>query len=108
MSSAQHRMTRRPFPVTKITCHAKMAVANIVGRQWHVILIVFAFSAIATPTGDPVNMTLLAVPVLLLISIATGIAWVNDRRRARKRQEDPVLGLSDDEASPEPKPSTDI
>jgi sec-independent protein translocase protein TatC len=83
--------------------------AKAITSRWRlVILIVFAFSAIATPTGDPVNMTLLAVPVLLLISIATGIAWVNDRRRARKRQEDPVLGLSDDEASPEPKPSTEI
>jgi sec-independent protein translocase protein TatC len=86
-----------------------MLEAKAITSRWRlVILIVFAFSAIATPTGDPVNMSLLAIPVLLLISIATGIAWVNDRRRARKRAEDPVLGLSDDEASPEPKPSTDI
>ena len=83
--------------------------AKAITSRWRlVVLIVFAFAAIATPTGDPVNMTLLAVPVLLLISIATGIAWVNDRRRARSRAEDPVLGLSDDEASPEPKPSTEI
>ena len=83
--------------------------AKAITSRWRlVILIVFAFAAIATPTGDPVNMTLLAVPVLLLISIATGIAWVNDRRRIKKRKDDPVLGLSDDEASPEPKPSTDI
>jgi hypothetical protein len=46
--------------------------------------------------------------VLLLISIATFIAWLNDKRRARARKDDPVLGLSDDEASPEPKPSTDL
>jgi sec-independent protein translocase protein TatC len=70
-------------------------------------LITFAFSAIATPTGDPVNMTLLAAPVLLLISVATFIAWLNDKRRARKRKDDPVLGLSDDEASPEPKPAAE-
>jgi sec-independent protein translocase protein TatC len=83
--------------------------AKAITSRWRlVILIVFVFSAIATPTGDPVNMSLLAIPVLLLISIATGIAWVNDRRRAQRRKEDPVLGLSDDEASPEPKPSTDI
>ncbi|MFZ9213203.1 MAG: twin-arginine translocase subunit TatC [Candidatus Nanopelagicales bacterium] len=86
-----------------------MLEAKAITSRWRlVVLIVFAFSAIATPTGDPVNMSLLAIPVLLLISIATGIAWVNDRRRARKRAEDPVLGLSDDEASPEPKPSTEI
>jgi hypothetical protein len=52
-------------------------------------------------------MTLLAAPVLLLISVATFIAWLNDKRRARKRKDDPVLGLSDDEASPEPKPAAE-
>ena len=83
--------------------------AKAITSRWRVVvLVVFAFAAIATPTGDPVNMTLLAVPVLLLISIATFIAWINDKRRARIRASDPVLGLSDDEASPEPKPSTDL
>jgi sec-independent protein translocase protein TatC len=83
--------------------------AKAITSRWRVVvLVVFAFAAIATPTGDPVNMTLLAVPVLLLISIATFIAWLNDKRRARTRANDPVLGLSDDEASPEPKPSTDL
>ena len=83
--------------------------AKAITSRWRVVVLsVFAFAAVATPTGDPVNMTLLAAPVLLLISIATFIAWLNDKRRARKRKEDPVLGLSDDEASPEPKPSTDL
>ena len=86
-----------------------MLEAKAITSRWRVVVLgVFAFSAVATPTGDPVNMTLLAAPVLLLISIATFIAWLNDKRRARKRQDDPVLGLSDDEASPEPKPATDL
>jgi sec-independent protein translocase protein TatC len=85
-----------------------MLEAKAITSRWRlVVLITFAFSAIATPTGDPVNMTLLAAPVLLLISVATFIAWLNDKRRARKRKDDEVLGLSDDEASPEPKPSAD-
>ena len=83
--------------------------AKAITSRWRVVVLsVFAFAAVATPTGDPVNMTLLAAPVLLLISIATFIAWLNDKRRARKRKDDPVLGLSDDEASAEPKPSTDL
>ena len=86
-----------------------MLEAKAITSRWRlVVLITFAFSAIATPTGDPVNMTLLAAPVLLLISAATFIAWLNDKRRARKRKEDPVQGLSDDEASPEPTPSTEL
>ncbi len=85
-----------------------MLEAKAITSRWRlVVLITFAFSAIATPTGDPVNMTLLAAPVLLLISVATFIAWLNDKRRARKRKDDEILGLSDDEASPEPKPSTE-
>lgn len=85
-----------------------MLEAKAITSRWRlVVLITFAFSAIATPTGDPVNMTLLAAPVLLLISAATFIAWLNDKRRARTRKDDPVLGLSDDEASPEPKPSAE-
>ncbi len=83
--------------------------AKAITSRWRVVVLsVFAFAAVATPTGDPVNMTLLAAPVLLLISIATFIAWLNDKRRARARKADPVLGLSDDEASPEPKPSNDL
>jgi sec-independent protein translocase protein TatC len=83
--------------------------AKAITSRWRVVVLsVFAFAAVATPTGDPVNMTLLAAPVLLLISIATFIAWLNDKRRARNRKDDPVLGLSDDEASPEPKPFTDL
>jgi len=85
-----------------------MLEAKAITSRWRlVVLITFAFSAIATPTGDPVNMTLLAAPVLLLISVATFIAWLNDKRRARKRKDDEILGLSDDEASPEPKPSAE-
>lgn len=85
-----------------------MLEAKAITSRWRlVILITFAFSAIATPTGDPVNMTLLAAPVLLLISAATFIAWLNDKRRARSRKDDAVLGLADDEASPEPKPSAE-
>jgi sec-independent protein translocase protein TatC len=85
-----------------------MLEAKAITSRWRlVILITFSFSAIATPTGDPVNMTLLAAPVLLLISAATFIAWLNDKRRARSRKDDAVLGLADDEASPEPKPSAE-
>jgi len=64
-----------------------------------IILIIFLFAAIATPTGDPWNMALLAAPILLLVSIAVGICVLNDKRRARR---DRTLGFGqwdDDEAS---------
>ena len=45
-------------------------------------------------------MLLLALPILLLISIAFLIALLNDRRRARRSSEPDYGELSDDEASP--------
>jgi sec-independent protein translocase protein TatC len=78
--------------------------------RW-IILAVMLFAAIATPTGDPINLLLLAGPILLLVAIAVGICLLNDRRRARRRAADPdavdYADLDDDEASPidlEPSP----
>jgi len=51
--------------------------------RW-IIFIVFIFSAVATPTGDPINMLLLAGPILLLMTLAILICLANDKRRARK------------------------
>lgn len=53
------------------------------------------FGAIATPSTDPVGMLALAVPVTLLYFAATGVALLNDRRKARRE----AVGPADDEAS---------
>lgn len=64
-------------------------------RSWTIIGI-FVFSAIATPSTDPVSMLFLAVPMTVLYFIAEVIARITDRRRG-KREAD---GLADDELSP--------
>lgn len=75
--------------------------AEAIRRSWRwTVLIVFLFSAIATPTGDPISMMLLAGPMLLLIMIAFGVCLLNDRRRARNSSEPDYDSLDDDEASP--------
>lgn len=51
--------------------------------RW-IIFIVFIFSAVATPTGDPINMLLLAGPILVLMVLAISVCLANDKRRARK------------------------
>lgn len=66
--------------------------------RW-IIFITFIFAAVATPTGDPINMLLLAGPILLLMTIAIGICVANDRRRARKGRPD-YDEWDDDETSP--------
>jgi sec-independent protein translocase protein TatC len=75
--------------------------ADAIRRSWRwTVLGVFLFGAIATPTGDPISMMLLAGPMLLLIMIAFGICLLNDRRRARNSSEPDYDSLDDDEASP--------
>jgi sec-independent protein translocase protein TatC len=64
-------------------------------RRW-IVLLAFAFAAVATPSADPFSMLALAIPMTLLFLVSEGIAHLVDRRRARRRG---YAGLSDDEAS---------
>lgn len=69
-------------------------------RWWRpVIMVIFVFSAIAVPTGDPIGMSVLAVPICLLYFAAVGVALLNDKRRAARRLASPNANLSPDEAS---------
>ena len=65
-------------------------------RPW-IIIGIFIFAAIATPSADPFTMTFMAVPMVLLFFVSEVIARYNDRRRARRK---PYVDLSPDEASP--------
>ena len=72
--------------------------------RW-IIFITCLFAAVATPTGDPINLLLLAIPVLFLLAIAVMICLLNDRRRRRRRKAAGELEyeeLDDDEISPLP------
>ncbi|MCO4694562.1 twin-arginine translocase subunit TatC [Streptomyces sp. NPDC096538] len=60
-----------------------------------VVMGVFVFGAVATPTTDPVGMLALSVPIIVLFFFAVGFSLLNDRRRERRESE----GLADDEAS---------
>jgi len=70
-----------------------LVVLNLVGvlsaqsiiKGWRVAIILIAlFTAIATPAADVVSMFLLAIPIVLLYFLAAGIAWINDRRVAKR------------------------
>lgn len=70
---------------------------------WRGIVVgVVVFAAVATPTGDPVNLALLAVPLLLLVALSMAVCWLNDRRRGRRAIAG--AGWDDDEASALPPP----
>lgn len=72
-------------------------------RRW-IIVGVFVFAAVATPTGDPITMLMLAVPMWLLFETSVLVCRLNDRRRARNEAEEGLADLDDDEASPLDEP----
>lgn len=75
--------------------------ARALGKGWRVAtFLCFLFAAVASPTPDAGTMIALALPMVALYLAAVGVAWLVDRRRERRRAEDPVAGLSDDQASP--------
>ncbi len=49
-------------------------------------MIIMILSAVVTPTADPVNMTLLALPMALLYEACVWIArWMERRKLSRTR-----------------------
>jgi sec-independent protein translocase protein TatC len=54
--------------------------------RWRKLAVVGAFvlAAAITPTFDPVNQTLVAVPIILLYEIGILLAWLGRRREKRE------------------------
>jgi sec-independent protein translocase protein TatC len=70
-------------------------------KSWRWILVaIVVFAAVATPTGDPINLLLLAGPMGLLVSAAVGLALLNDRRRRMRGKAVDYDQWADDEVSP--------
>jgi sec-independent protein translocase protein TatC len=50
--------------------------------KWAVLL-AFVASAVITPSGDPVNQTIVAVPIIVLYAIGVGISFIFKRREQK-------------------------
>jgi sec-independent protein translocase protein TatC len=55
-------------------------------RAW-IIVGSFVFAAVATPSGDPFTMTIMAGPMVILFGVSEIIARAHDRRKAGKRKD---------------------
>jgi sec-independent protein translocase protein TatC len=66
-------------------------------RPW-IIVGVFVFAAVATPSTDPFSMLMLAIPMTVLFLVSEVIARVVDRRRAGRRES--FDDVDDDAPSP--------
>ena len=68
-------------------------------RPW-IVIGVFVFAAVATPSTDPFSMLMLAIPMTLLFFVSEVVTRAIDRRRDRAARD--ALGgeVADDEISP--------
>ncbi|MSV66939.1 MAG: hypothetical protein F2882_01835 [Actinobacteria bacterium] len=58
-------------------------------KQWRIsIMTIFAVAAVITPSGDPVSMLALAVPMSVLFLIAVLIGYIVQRRRRKSEDND--------------------
>jgi len=58
-------------------------------KQWRIaIMVVFVIAAVITPSGDPISMLALAVPMSVLYILAVVIGFVAQRRKRKKSQDE--------------------
>jgi len=76
---------------------ALLAALGVVKASWlfryqrHAVVVCLILAAIITPTGDPINMSILAGPMLLCYEAGVVAAWLIERRRARAAAETTAL-----------------
>jgi sec-independent protein translocase protein TatC len=89
------------FPLIVVMLNLTGAVsARKLLSWWRVaIFLMFVFGAVVTPTPDPFGMSALAGAMALLYFGAVAFAFLNDRRRERRRRAE-FGDIGDDEISP--------
>lgn len=90
------------FPLLLVLLNLANVLSYQRMRHWWrgIIFGIFAFAAVATPTGDPFTMTGMAIPMCILYGGALLVARAHDAAKARREAESEYADLSDDEASP--------
>jgi sec-independent protein translocase protein TatC len=58
---------------------------QLMAQQGHVILAIFVAAAILTPTPDPINQIVVAVPVIGLYQVSIVLIWWANRPKRRRR-----------------------
>lgn len=54
-------------------------------KQRIVILVSFIIAAVLTPTPDPINQSLMAIPIIGLYQTSIGVVWQDNKRKKRKQ-----------------------
>lgn len=63
----------------------RVLTAKAILKSWRwAMVVILLFTAIATPSADIISMFLLAVPLVVLYFASAGVAWIHDRRLAKR------------------------
>ncbi|MCX7620416.1 MAG: twin-arginine translocase subunit TatC [Acidimicrobiales bacterium] len=75
------------FPVLLVALQIAGVLAPSQLGSWrrHAIVVIAAVAAVITPSGDPVSMLALAVPMYLFYEVSILIGWIFSRRKHRSR-----------------------
>jgi sec-independent protein translocase protein TatC len=72
---------------------ALLGVVGVVQSRWlfkyqrHAFVVCLIAAALITPTGDVVNLSLMAGPMLLCYELGVLLVWLVERRRAKNAAE---------------------
>jgi sec-independent protein translocase protein TatC len=86
-----------PVLVAMLNFAGIVSAKRLLGWWRPAIFLMFLFAALVTPTPDPFGMTILASCIAVLYFAAVAVAFINDRRRARRAS---TAGLDDDQVAP--------
>ncbi len=68
-------------------------------QRW-VVLFSFIAAAILTPTPDPINQTIMALPIILLYQLSVIMIWLTNRRESKQS----LAAVAEQERYAEPEP----
>lgn len=90
------------FPVVVLFLHLVGLMPLERMRAWRrgVIMGIAVFTAVITPSQDPITFLAMAVPMWLMYEGCVVVARVRERSQRRREAAAGLLGLGDDEASP--------
>ena len=89
-----------PLLVVMLNRIGVLPYAKLYAWQRGIIFGLFVLAAVATPGQDPVSMIALSIALVVLFELSVLVAWLHDRRLARRRAEQGWEDLEPDEAAP--------